>query len=109
RGGDSWRVEVGVGNTGWLPTFVTQWARDKRLVLPIVAELSGASVSGDHARQEIGQLGGRLDMQFAYGKSDGSPDRKLVTWVVQAPAGTVVQVSVAHQRAGSTAVSLTLG
>ncbi|MEY4176227.1 MAG: hypothetical protein RI900_3392, partial [Actinomycetota bacterium] len=108
-GGDSWRVEVGVANTGWLPTFVTQWARDKRLVLPIVAELSGATVAGGTARQEIGQLGGRLDMQFAYGKSDGSPDRGLVTWVVQAPAGTTVDVSVVHQRAGSTSVSIALG
>ena len=61
-----------------------------------------------HARQEIGQLGGRLDMQFAYGKSDGSPDRKLVTWVVRAAAGTTVEVSVSHQRAGSTSVTITL-
>lgn len=108
-GGDTWRVEVGIANTGWLPTYVTQWAREKRLVLPMVAELTGASVQGGPARQELGQLGGRLDMQFSYGKNDGSPDRALATWVVQAPAGNTVHVAVSHQRAGSASVSVTLG
>jgi hypothetical protein len=107
-GGDSWRVEVGIANTGWLPTTVTHKAAKENLVLPLVAELTGAPVVGGLARQELGQLGGRLDMRLGYGKNDGTPDRLLAQWVVQAAAGTTVGVAVQHQRAGSTTVSITL-
>jgi len=40
---------------------------------------------------------------------DGTPDRVLATWVVQASAGTQVTVTAAHQRAGRTDVTLVLG
>ena len=105
---DVWRVEVGIANTGFLPTYVTEKARKDRLVLPLVAELSGAAVVGGIARQELGQLGGRLDHRFHYGKSDGTPERVLVGWTVRAAAGTAVSVSVRHQRAGSLDATITL-
>ena len=107
-GGDTHRVEVGIANTGWLPTFITQKARKDHLVLPVVAELSGATVVGAPARQELGQLGGRLDLNLHSEKNDGTPDRKLATWVVRAAPGTEVVVSVSHQRAGSRTVTLRL-
>ena len=92
-GGDVWRVEVGIANTGWLPTYITHKARKDRLVLPLVAELSGATVHGGSARQELGQLGGRLDQRFM-GNNDGTPERVLATWTVSAPAGATVEVAV---------------
>jgi hypothetical protein len=107
-GGDAWRVEVGIANTGWLPSYVTQKAAKDRLVLPLVAELSGADVVGGSARQELGQLGGRLDMRLHFGKNDGTPDRVLATWVVRAPAGTDVEVLVRHQRAGTQTAKFTV-
>jgi len=107
-GGDSYRVEVGIANTGWLPTYVTVKAQKDRLVLPLVAELSGATVIGGSARQELGQLGGRLDLQFNYGRSDGTPDRTMASWVVQGAAGAEVTVALSHQRAGSQTVTVTL-
>jgi hypothetical protein len=103
-----WRVEVGIANTGFLPTYVTERARRDRMVLPLVAELSGADVVGDTARRDLGQLGGRLDHRFAYGKHDGTPERTLVAWTVKAAAGSAVSVSVRHQRAGNIDVSITL-
>ncbi len=105
-GDGAWRVEVGVANTGWLPTFVSDLARKEHLVLPIVAELSGATTVGP-ARQELGQLSGRLTARFAH-QNDGTPERSLVTWIVQASAGTTVNVSVTHQRAGRVDVAVTL-
>ncbi len=98
-GGDTWRVEAGVANTGWLPTYVSARARDGHLVLPIVATLEGAEVIGTPARVELGQLEGRSSMRFA-GKHDGTPDRALATWVVRAKPGTEVRTVVEHQRAG---------
>ena len=77
-------------------------------MLPLVAELTGATVVGAPARQELGQLGGRLDLQFHFGKNDGSADRVLASWVVQAPKGSVVKIAVSHQRAGSQTATLTL-
>ncbi|MCY7300054.1 MAG: hypothetical protein LH616_12690, partial [Ilumatobacteraceae bacterium] len=107
-GGDSFRLDIGIANTGWLPTYVTVKAQKDRLVLPLVAELSGATVVGSPARQELGQLGGRLDLQFHPWKNDGSADRVLASWVVQGAPGTEVTVSVSHQRAGSQSVIVTL-
>ena len=107
-GGDSYRVEAGIANTGWLPTYITEKARKESLVLPLVAELTGATVVSAPARQELGQLGGRLDLQFHFGKNDGSADRVLASWVVQAPKGSVVKIAVSHQRAGSQTATLTL-
>lgn len=107
-GGDSYRVEVGIANTGWLPTYITQKARQDRLVLPLVAELSGATVVGSPARLELGQLEGRLALQFNGGKHDGTPERVLASWIVQGAPGTAITVQVSHQRAGSHTVQLTL-
>jgi hypothetical protein len=107
-GGDTWRVEVGLANTGWLPTDITHRARAEKLVLPIAVSLQGATVLGGPARLELGQLEGRVAMRFRE-RSDGTPDRVLATWVVSAPAGTEVTVHAAHQRAGSVRASITLG
>jgi hypothetical protein len=107
-GGDTWRIEVGIGNTGWLPTDVSQHARKQHIVLPLAATLSGAEVVGGPARVELGQLEGRLQMRFNAG-NDGTADRTLVTWVVRAAAGTHIDVAVSHPRAGSRHVTLVLG
>jgi len=105
-GGNTYRVEVGIANTGWLPTYISVKAQKDRLVLPLVAELTGAQVVGGPARQELGQLGGRLDMQFSSGKNDGTPERVLAAWIVQAAPGTRLTVAVSHQRAGAATVSV---
>jgi Zinc carboxypeptidase len=107
-GGSAWRVEVGIANTGWLPTDISKKARKDRLVLPIVAQLSGATVVGGLARLELGQLQGRLGMRFSRW-NDGTPDRTLASWIVQAPAGTIVSIQVEHQRAGSVIAEVVLG
>jgi murein tripeptide amidase MpaA len=107
-GEGTWKVEVGVANTGWLPTYISQHARAKKLVLPTVATLVGAEVVDGIARREIGQLEGRLANRFSYGKNDGTPDRKLVSWVVRGNVGDVVTIDVSNQRAGSCSVSIAL-
>jgi hypothetical protein len=107
-GDDMWRVEVGIANTGWLPTYVSRKARKDRMVLPVAAHLAGATVAVGTARQELGQLGGRSGMRFSQ-RHDGTPDRALVSWVVRAPAGTAVTITAEHQRAGTVVCDLVLG
>ena len=106
-GGDTWRVEMGIANTGWLPTTVTQLAADRKLVRPIVAHLEGAEVLGGTVRIELGQLAGRMKARFT-SRNDGTPDRVLATWVVRGAAGSTVTVTAEHQRAGSATASITL-
>lgn len=106
-GEETWRVEAGVANTGWLPTHVTERARTQRLARPVVASLAGADVVGGPARIELGQLAGRSHSRFA-DRNDGTPDRALATWVVRAPEGATVAVTVSHERAGTARASLAL-
>jgi hypothetical protein len=106
-GGDTWRVEAGVVNTGWLPTVVSERAAREHLVRPVTAELSGAEVVGGPARVQLGQLEGRAALRFR-GANDGTPDRALAAWVVQAGAGTTVVIEVAHERAGRARATVTL-
>jgi hypothetical protein len=110
-GDRTWRVTVGVANTGWLPTTVTARAAKEDLVLPIVAELTAddGEVVGP-ARHRLGQLAGRADIRRDGGaRNDGTPDRAVATWVVRAPRGARVRVSAHHPRAGTARAELTLG
>ncbi len=108
-GGSTWRVELGLANTGWLPTYVSARAKKEELVRPIVAELGGEAIRviGGPARQQLGQLEGRAALRFS-SMSDGTPDRALVTWVVEAAAGAEVTVTATHQRAGAVTASIAL-
>ena len=105
---DLWRVTVGVGNSGWLPTDVTDRARREHLVLPLVVELAGAEVIGGPARLELGQLAGASEARFR-GQNDGTPDRVTAQWVVRGAAGSTVTVQARHVRAGRRELAIDLG
>jgi murein tripeptide amidase MpaA len=107
-GPTTWRVTVGVANTGWLPTTVTTSAATHGLVRPIHADLDGATVLDGPARRELGQLGGASSARFSNG-TDGTPDRATCSWLVEAASGTEVTLAVRHQRAGTHTVAVVLG
>ena len=113
-GGDVWKVRLGVANTGWLPTTVTQHAKKMKIVLPAVVEISGANRSAievieGEAKVRIGQLEGRSKVLLDGGAmSDGTTDRHLQTWIIRAKRGSVVTLSASHQRAGSASATVTL-
>jgi hypothetical protein len=106
---DTWRVEAGVSNTGWLPTHISHRAAKEHLVRPVTATVSGDGVEvvGGPARVQVGQLEGRAAMRFAEG-NDGTPDRALATWVVRARAGTTLTVEASHDRAGRATATIDL-
>lgn len=115
-GDDTWQLEVGVANTGFLPTDVSALARKERLVAPVVVELIGADTIDGPPRRRLGvespgsnngQLEGRASLRFRHG-NDGSPDRALVRFVVRAAAGTSVAVHAIHDRSGRTSVEFVL-
>jgi hypothetical protein len=108
-GGDTWRVEAGIANTGWVATDVTRWARKQQLVRPLVAELSGAGVTvlDGQSRRQLGQLEGRAALRFR-SANDGTPDRVLATWTVRAEPGTAAEVVATHPRAGTATAAVML-
>lgn len=109
-GDDTWRVDVGIANAGWLPTHVSVQGRKKNLTLPIAVTIDGAVPVGQPATVTAGQLAGGSHFILNGGPvSNETPDRCLVSWVVRAPAGTTVTVTASHQRAGRAAATLTLG
>ncbi|MFM9123299.1 MAG: hypothetical protein ACKOQX_10660, partial [Actinomycetota bacterium] len=106
-GNDTWRVELGVANTGWLGTEVSKFAEENKIVLPITVEISGATTIGCNAKERVGQLMGRVRFLFNGGAmSDGTPDRLMHTWVVRATRGTEISLTVRHPRCGEVATKL---
>ena len=107
--GETWRVEAGIANTGWLATDVSALARKHNLVKPGYAEIAGDSIAvvGGTVRQQFAHLEGRASTRFSYGH-DGTPDRTLVSWVVTGSEGAEATITVNSDRAGRVSVRVPL-
>jgi murein tripeptide amidase MpaA len=105
-GGEAHRVRLVVHNTGWLPTYVTKKALEKKLTRGTIAEIelpAGASLEVGKAREELGELEGRaykFSVPAIYDLTDATDDRAKVEWVVRAPKGGSVRLTARHERAG---------
>ena len=111
-GEDAYRVRLVVHNTGWLPTYVTKKALEKKVVRGVVAEIElpeGATVETGKPREELDQLEGRAYKPSAPDPDDATDDRAKVAWVVRSPQGGTVKVTARHQRAGVVVAELQLG
>ncbi len=103
-GENAYAVRLVVQNSGWLPSYVTQKAQEKKLVRGVIAEIElpeGARLESGKQRQELGQLEG-----WAYKPSapieaeDATDNRTKAEWVVRAPDGGTVKLTARHDRAG---------
>jgi len=114
-GDDNWRVRLVVQNTGWLPSYVSKRALERKVVRDVVAEITvPVSVQLVHGkrRQLLGQLEGK-----AYKHTGVSfwPDHNItdarvkVEWVVRAKKGERIDVVARHEKAGVVRASVTLG
>jgi len=113
-GEGTYHVRLVVHNTGWLPSYVTKKAMEKKLVRGVVFEIElpeGATLETGEPRQELGQLEGRAYKASApSGFYDGDPteDRLKAEWVVRAPGGGMVRLTARHDRAGTVVAELDL-
>jgi murein tripeptide amidase MpaA len=112
-GDGTYRVRLVVHNTGWLPTYITQKALDKKLVRGCICEIElpeGATLETGKLREELGQLEGRAYKSSAPTRrhSDPTQDRAKVEWVVHAPQGGTVKLLARHDRAGTVRTEVTL-
>jgi len=115
EGDDTWKVELVVQNTGWLPAYVSKRALARKTVRGLVAEIAlsaGATLVSGKAREEHGQLEGRAYKHTGvsfwpdYHVTD---DRMKLEWVVRAKPGAKVDLTARHERAGTVRASLVLG
>jgi murein tripeptide amidase MpaA len=114
-GGDHYHVQVVGHNTGWLPSYITRITLDKKIARGVVAEIElpdGAVLASGKAREELGQLEGRSHINasiLGFSIANPTTDRVKAEWVVHAPQGGEVQVTLRHERAGVVRETLKLG
>lgn len=104
-GADTFRIRLVVENRGWLPTYVTKKALERKLTRGVLADISlpkGASLQSGKVREELGELEGRAyKPAFLFDDTgESTSDRAKVEWIVKARAGTKIDLTAAHDRAG---------
>jgi murein tripeptide amidase MpaA len=114
-GDDSFRVRLVVQNTGWLPSYVSKRALERKVVRGVVAEIAlppGAQLLHGKRREILGQLEGKAYKHTGvsfwpdYNITD---DRIKIEWVVRAKGGERIDVVARHEKAGVVRASVTLG
>jgi hypothetical protein len=114
-GGDSWRIRFAVANAGYLPSYVTKRALERKTVRGVVFELhppAGLTLQTGKLRVEGGQLEGhapKSSLQAFAPNREVTADRAVVEWVVSAPRGTRVAMTATADRAGTVRAEVTLG
>jgi hypothetical protein len=105
---------MAVANAGYLPSYVSRRALERKTARPCVFELqlpAGAQLISGLPRIEGPQLEGHApknSLQAFLPERDVTPDRAMAEWIVQAPAGTTLGLSAHAARAGRVSTRLTL-
>jgi murein tripeptide amidase MpaA len=117
-GDETYRVRLVVQNTGWLPSYVTKRALQRKMTRGVVAEIElpeGVELMSGKQREILEELEGRAYKQTLMSFwTDTTPtaDRVKVEWVVRvgknAPKGGVVKLVAKHERAGAVRVEVPL-
>jgi murein tripeptide amidase MpaA len=110
-GDETYHVRLVVQNTGWLPTYVTKKALEKKLVRGVVCEIelpAGAALETGKLREELGQLEGRAYKASIPYAEDATEDRAKVEWAVRSSNGGTVKLTARHERAGTMVIEVEL-
>ncbi len=110
-GDDTYRVQVVAQNRGYLPTYVTRKALERKVCRPVVAELElaeGMSLVSGKLRQECGHLEGVAYKPASplWRIGDATDDRVKLVWVVRAAKGSRCELVLRQERAGLVRVEL---
>jgi murein tripeptide amidase MpaA len=106
------RVIVVVENNGFLSTYTSKKALERKVVRPIELELTlpeGVSLVAGQQRQEVGHLEGRSNKLWAWFSSSSLTDNLCKTeWVFKGQPGSRVDLTIRAQRAGTLRQSIIL-
>jgi murein tripeptide amidase MpaA len=110
QGETIFQIVVQWENQGFLPTYTSQKALERKAVRPIEVVLtlpeSVTLISGS-LKQEIPHLEGRSNKAFS-SLAAGIDYRHHLQWVVKGPKGAVIEVTAYAERAGTVQTTLTL-
>ncbi len=111
---DTWKITLVVQNTGWLPSYVSKRALERKIVRGTMVDIAlpaGATLLQGKRRVDAGQLEGKAYKHTGvsfwpdYAVTD---DRAKIEWIVRGPRGAVVQLVARHERAGTVRAEVTL-
>ena len=101
-----------VHNTGWLPTNITEQAKKMKVVRQLEVDIKlpdGAKLISGKEKTMCGQLTGRDHKSSSpIWSGDATSERAKVEWVIEAEAGSTVELVASHPRAGTIRKTITL-
>ena len=101
-----------VHNTGWLPTNITEQAKKMKVVRQLEVDIKlpdGAKLISGKEKTMCGQLTGRDHKSSSpIWSGDATSERAKVEWVIEAEAGSTVELVASHPRAGTIRKMITL-
>ena len=113
-GGDLWRIELVVHNTGWLPSYVSKLALQHKITNGVAGEIELPPecrlTAGAH-RLEGPEAEGRAHLKtlIGFGRAPhGTPDRVNFQWYLSGPVGAEIGLTASHDRAGTVRTTLRL-
>jgi murein tripeptide amidase MpaA len=113
-GDDTWRVRFAVANAGYLPSYVTQRAKERKTVRGTLFQIhpgEGVSLMTGKERVEGGHLEGhapKASQQAFLPNREITGDRAVVEWVVRGPRGAAIALTASADRAGTVRTEVTL-
>ncbi|HAC64101.1 MAG TPA: carboxypeptidase [Cyanothece sp. UBA12306] len=110
QGGDIYHLVVQVENQGFLPTYTSKKALQRKAVRPIEAILSlpdGVTLISGQLEQEIEHLEGRSNKALRW-LAKGTDYRCHLEWVVKGYSGAEIEVKFCSERAGTVSSYLIL-
>ncbi len=108
-----YRLEVVVKNRGYLPTNVTEMAKQNKMAKPVTVELElpeGAELVLGKVKEELGHLEGRVvtgGLGFYPGNASVQRDKR-VEWIIKAPNAGDITVKAVSDKAGKATKRLSL-
>jgi murein tripeptide amidase MpaA len=113
-GVDTWSIRFVIQNSGFLPTYVSKRALQRKVVRGVQYEIelpAGAVLESGKQRVDGGQLEGRsnqVSQQAFIPKRDITGDRGSCEWIVRAKAGETLTLVARHERAGRVETNVVL-
>lgn len=110
HGGDVYHLVLQLENQGFLPTYTSEKALEKKIVKPIKVSLflaEGTTLISGEKEQEIGHLEGRSNKAFS-NLAKGYDYRCTVEWVIKGTSGSPIEIIAKGERSGTVKTQLTL-
>ena len=102
-----------LGNTGYMPTYLTDSAKRQKIDQPVHIALSGCEVIEGEAVLMVNALEGVSGVNTYYGY-DGittqkhSPQLKQFTWIISGKQNDLVTLTATSQKAGKASIQCVL-